>query len=337
MTTLSDSVPGSSPENPIRIEAARVLLFDERGRVLLFFVDNPSAPDRRGWILPGGGLEPGETFAEAAARELLEETGIAGARLSDSVHDGEELFLYEGQWIRKRELYFVARADSSQPIDVSRRTEEEQRLLISQRWWPLADLQASGEPIPSDILLPLATRVAGTLPSFVGVADGRPGSSREYPMDRPSSRVILFDERDRVLLFRVHDPHRPDREPVWITPGGGLEGDESHDECARREVLEETGIDGVELGPCVWQREVTWLWGKTWIRGIEEYFVGRTTRADVSNHLQLEHEIEFLAEHRWWTLDELRAAHERILPDGFAELVAPLMAGDFPTAPSRIR
>ncbi|MVN85896.1 NUDIX domain-containing protein [Deinococcus sp. HMF7620] len=55
---------------------ANVLVTDEAGRILLLRCGHTGR-----WTLPGGNLEPGESFAETAARELLEETGLTAARL----------------------------------------------------------------------------------------------------------------------------------------------------------------------------------------------------------------------------------------------------------------
>jgi 8-oxo-dGTP pyrophosphatase MutT (NUDIX family) len=56
-----------------QISCAFVLAVDRSARVLLTHVDRPG----RGWDVPGGHLEPGETPQAAAIRELSEETGFA--------------------------------------------------------------------------------------------------------------------------------------------------------------------------------------------------------------------------------------------------------------------
>ncbi|MCK0440794.1 NUDIX domain-containing protein [Gordonia alkaliphila] len=63
--------------------AASVVLVDEDGRVLL--VKRGHDPQRGRWSVPGGHVEPGETFEEAAVREVREETGL-------EVTVGEELW-----------------------------------------------------------------------------------------------------------------------------------------------------------------------------------------------------------------------------------------------------
>ena len=55
----------------IVMPAASVTLFDETGRILLAM-----HADRNIWVLPGGIIEPGESPADAAVREVWEETGL---------------------------------------------------------------------------------------------------------------------------------------------------------------------------------------------------------------------------------------------------------------------
>jgi 8-oxo-dGTP pyrophosphatase MutT (NUDIX family) len=62
------------PDRP----TSRWLILDGQGRVLLFrfaFADGPLAGSEF-WATPGGGCDPGETYEDAARRELFEETGL---------------------------------------------------------------------------------------------------------------------------------------------------------------------------------------------------------------------------------------------------------------------
>lgn len=60
--------------------SAGILLFRERGGDLEVFLIKPGGPfwrnkDAGAWMIPKGGVEPGEAAAEAALREFAEETG----------------------------------------------------------------------------------------------------------------------------------------------------------------------------------------------------------------------------------------------------------------------
>jgi 8-oxo-dGTP pyrophosphatase MutT (NUDIX family) len=53
--------------------AVRLVVLDIDERILLFQIREPLDPDQRTWELPGGGIDAGETYVDAALRELVEE------------------------------------------------------------------------------------------------------------------------------------------------------------------------------------------------------------------------------------------------------------------------
>jgi ADP-ribose pyrophosphatase YjhB (NUDIX family) len=59
------------------VVCAGAVIRDQHGRLLM--IRRGSPPALGTWSLPGGRVEPGETHAEAAAREVLEETGLVVA------------------------------------------------------------------------------------------------------------------------------------------------------------------------------------------------------------------------------------------------------------------
>ncbi len=59
-------------------------------------------------------------------------------------------------------------------------------------------------------------------------------------------RIGTVVERDGALLLVRHD--KPDREPYWVLPGGRLEPGETIPQCAERELMEETGLEGRFMG-----------------------------------------------------------------------------------------
>ena len=149
---------------------------------------------------------------------------------------------------------------------------------------------------------------------------------RQNVIERYAARVVLLDADDRVLLFRCKDP-AADRS-FWITPGGGLEGDESHEQAAERELYEETGLTGVPIGPCVWTRSHSFPWSGKMYCQHERFFMVRVEGHDVDVSSHTEEECVALTEHRWWSAQAVQqATDETFAPRRLGVLMASLIAG----------
>ncbi|MFF4212608.1 NUDIX hydrolase [Streptomyces sp. NPDC001796] len=149
---------------------------------------------------------------------------------------------------------------------------------------------------------------------------------------RKVARVVLLDPDERILLLHGHEPEDP-ADDWWFTPGGGVEGDETREQAALREVAEETGITQVELGPVLWRRRCSFPFaGRRWDQD-EWYYLARTTQTATASPNLTELEKLSVAGARWWTCGELAAAHETVYPKRLAELLRTLLDEGPPAEP----
>ncbi|MGV3742676.1 MAG: NUDIX hydrolase [Burkholderiaceae bacterium] len=138
-----------------RRPAARLLVTDPFGRVLLFRFEHRhgALAGIRYWATPGGGLEPGETFAQAAVRELREETGIVLADAGPVIARRQlVLQISSGEHVLEEEQYFHIAA-SSDFISLDGWTASERESMMAFRWWTHAELEATHEQVSPDNLL----------------------------------------------------------------------------------------------------------------------------------------------------------------------------------------
>lgn len=72
--------------------------------------------------------------------------------------------------------------------------------------------------------------------------------------EKPRVGVAVFLKKDnQILLGKRKNAHGAD---TWAPPGGHLEFGESVEECAYRELLEETGLHALSIKPLTWTNNI---------------------------------------------------------------------------------
>jgi 8-oxo-dGTP pyrophosphatase MutT (NUDIX family) len=136
---------------PVR-RGARVLLLDPDSRVLLlhFAFAASDVPEFGvyGWCVPGGGVEPGESLAEAAAREVREELGLAVAPDALGMPVARTGGYADLGWAKGMflEHFFALRVDAFEPDTVGM-LDDEAAFHVGHRWWTQAELAEPGETV----------------------------------------------------------------------------------------------------------------------------------------------------------------------------------------------
>jgi len=149
--------------------ASRLLVLAPTGRVLMLHL----APSFRDpfWVTPGGGLDEGESFEDAALRELHEEVGRDDLPLGPCIAQRDVEFTWEDWLVRQHERTFLVTALGEFEALVLHPDEEP---IVGTTWFSADELRALVEDVYPDGLVALVDEaVRGRFP------DGSVASARE--------------------------------------------------------------------------------------------------------------------------------------------------------------
>ena len=139
---------GLGPGEPTRRTVARVLPVSSDSKVLLLLGCDPAVPAVRYWFTIGGAVDPGESLADAGARELREETGIdvPATDLGEPFGTFEVGFAWDGRDYVNDSTMFAVALDET-PISFDGLDRLESQSIFDAQWWTPEDLDHDGRAV----------------------------------------------------------------------------------------------------------------------------------------------------------------------------------------------
>jgi len=213
----------------LRRTAARVVLLDSDGHVLLLEARDPAdAAKGHWWEIPGGGMDGAESSAEAARRELFEETGLAVDDPGLQVARREFVMIMpDGEEVISDERFFLVRI-SETALSREGWTELEREVMTEHRWWAPDELRRPDRQIwPQDIA------------DLLAAALGEPPMTDAMPAPRLGCGAAILRDGRLLLVKRRREPEGG----FWGLPGGKVDWLEPVAAAVAREIAEELALE----------------------------------------------------------------------------------------------
>lgn len=126
-------------------KSSKLFIVDSEGRLLLFlYKDEHQAPF---WATAGGELKSGESYTDAAARELYEETGLT-LKIGHLLKERDEVYAVArstpARWLEK---YYLVKCPPNSNIFAAEWTDEEKFTIQKWKWWSLKEMQNENSTI----------------------------------------------------------------------------------------------------------------------------------------------------------------------------------------------